>query len=169
MPDRRLVFALLCVFARIITGHVYWHALSKKHIGSWGCVSFVYFFGGGRGRGYRRRYSVVWGGGMWPLTYKSLFSWPQKTYISTGKVCIWAKWPISAGAYPGFLIMKRLGVFLLPLRLRAVFHLLLNVKKRARSTSSKQRSHAQRTAGEWWSRDCGQQLTTIAASSLTRC
>ena len=32
-----------------------------------------------------------------------------------GKVCIRAKWPIRARAYPGFRSMKRLGVFLLPL------------------------------------------------------
>ena len=31
-----------------------------------------------------------------------------------GKVCIRAKWPIRAGAYPSFRSMKRLGVFLLP-------------------------------------------------------
>ena len=29
-------------------------------------------------------------------------------------LCIWAKWPISAGAYPGFYSMKWLGVLLLP-------------------------------------------------------
>ena len=32
-----------------------------------------------------------------------------------GKVFMWAKWPIRAGAYTGFLNMKQLGVFLLPL------------------------------------------------------
>ena len=32
-----------------------------------------------------------------------------------GKVCIQAKWPISTRASPGFLSMKPLGVFLLPL------------------------------------------------------
>ena len=31
-----------------------------------------------------------------------------------GKVCIWAKWPNQAGAYPGFYSMKQLRVFLLP-------------------------------------------------------
>ena len=32
-----------------------------------------------------------------------------------GKVCIRTKWPISAGGYPNFLNIKRVGVFLLPL------------------------------------------------------
>ena len=32
-----------------------------------------------------------------------------------GKVCLLAKWPISAGAYPGFCSMTRQGIFLLPL------------------------------------------------------
>ena len=31
-----------------------------------------------------------------------------------GQVCIRAKWPVSAGAYPGFCSMKRLGIFQLP-------------------------------------------------------
>ena len=31
-----------------------------------------------------------------------------------GKIFILAKWPVKAGAYPGFRSMKRLGVFLLP-------------------------------------------------------
>ena len=34
--------------------------------------------------------------------------------FNKGKVCIRAKWPIRAGAFPGFRSMKRLGVFLLP-------------------------------------------------------
>ena len=36
------------------------------------------------------------------------------TVYCKGKVCIQTKWPIRAGAYPGFRSMKRLGVFLLP-------------------------------------------------------
>ena len=36
--------------------------------------------------------------------------------ISKRKRCLRAKWPIRAGAYPGFCGMKRLGVFLLPPR-----------------------------------------------------
>ena len=43
-----------------------------------------------------------------------IHSCAQRPNMSTGKVCIQAKWPIRAGAYPGFRSMKRLRVFLLP-------------------------------------------------------
>ena len=35
----------------------------------------------------------------------------ESLFIRDLKVCLRAKWPISAGAYPGFCGMERLGVF----------------------------------------------------------
>ena len=58
---------------------------------------------------------VIFGSSYWEFwNLDGLTNWNSTKFKGKGKVCIWAKWPISAGAYPAFLSMKQLGVFLLP-------------------------------------------------------